>query len=247
LTPLSNSYSSSALLKEMMEPTRPLGAEIWDLDQLRLPADRIGNLESSRRPPRHRPGDPFIKGPIPYAWIESACRLPGSGLRVSMACRFLCCRFRAENRWGLDAIAKGLRISGPSARRGLHSAELARLLAVEREPGCKLAISVLDLPEPEAGSKRRPLYGPIPWSWWLPASRLPGKSLQVGAVCWLLAGWSRSAEFEMALDDWPELGLSRFSASRGLDTLERAGLVSAVRRSGLSPTLSILDATMSTS
>ena len=44
-----------------------------------------------------------------------------------------------------------------------------------REPGCKLAVSVLDLPGPETGPRRRPLYGPIPWSWWLPASRLPGK------------------------------------------------------------------------
>jgi hypothetical protein len=71
-----------------------------------------------------------------------------------MASRFLCCRFRSENRWGLDAIADGLRITSRSARRGLNSAELAGLLAVEREPGCKLAVSVLDLPEPETGPKR---------------------------------------------------------------------------------------------
>ena len=227
-----------------MESTLPLGSEIWDLDQLRLPAERFRSLESSRRPPRHRPGDPFIKGPIPYAWIASACRLPGAGLRVAMACRFLCCRFQRENRWGLDAIARGLRVSDDSVRRGLHSAELAGLLAVEREPGCKLAVSVLDLLDQPAGPKRRPLYGPIPWSWWLPASRLPGKTLQVGAVCWLLAGWSRSAAFELALDDRTEFGLSRFSASRGLDTLERAGLVSTVRRPGRSAVVTILDATV---
>jgi hypothetical protein len=83
-------------------------------------------------------------------------------------------------------------------------------------------------------------------NWWLPASRLPGKSLQVGSVCWLLAGWNRSAEFEAALDDRAEFGLSRFSASRGSDTLERARLISAVRRSGLPPIVTILDATMST-
>jgi hypothetical protein len=225
----------------MMGPTLPLGAEIWDLDQLRLPAERVGNLESSRRPPRHRPGDPFIKGPIRYVWIASACRLPAAGLRVAMACRFLSCRFRRENRWGLDAIAKGLRISVSATRRGLHSAELAGLPAVEREPGCKLAVSVLDLPE--AGPLRRPLYGPIPWSWWLPASRLPGKTLQVASVCWLSAGWNRSAEFELALDDWAEFGLSRFSASRGLDALGRAELVSVGRMPGRSPIVTILDAT----
>ena len=127
------------------------------------------------------------------------------------------------------------------SRLGLNAAELAGLLAVEREPGCKLAVSVLDLPEPEAGPKRRPLYGPIPWSWWLPPSRIPGRSLQVGSVCWLLAGWSRSADFELALDGWAEFGLSRFSASRGLDELERAGLLSVSRRSGLPSVVTILE------
>jgi hypothetical protein len=216
--------------------------EVWDLDRLRLPAELIGDVSARRRPPRHRSGDPFIKGPIPYAWIASACRLPGSGLRVAMACRFLCGRYRGPNRWGLDAIAKGLRVSMRSARRGLNAAELAGLLAVGREPGCKLAVSVLDLPEPDAGSKRRPLYGPIPWSWWLPASRLPGKSLHVGAVCWLLAGWERSASFDLALEAWADLGLSRFSASRGLDELERAGLVSVGRTPGRSAVVTIREA-----
>jgi hypothetical protein len=32
-------------------------------------------------------------------------------------------------------------------------AELAGLLAVEREPGCKLVVSVLGLPEPKAGKR----------------------------------------------------------------------------------------------
>ena len=114
---------------------------------------------------------------------------------------------------------------------------------MEREPGCKLVVSTLSLQHPEAGRKRRRLYGPIPWSWWLPASRLPGKTLQVGAVCWLLAGWNRSAGFELALHDRAEFGLSRFSASRGLDTLEWVGLVSVVRRPGLSPVVLVRDGT----
>ncbi len=59
-----------------------------------------------------------------------------------------------------------------------------------------------------------------------------------------MAGWSRSAEFELALDGWAEFGLSRFSASRGLDELERAGLVSVGRTPGRSPGVTILDATV---
>jgi hypothetical protein len=66
-----------------------------------------------------------------------------------------------------------------------------------------------------------------------------GQSLTLGS---LLAGWNRSAEFELALDDWSEFGLSRFSASRGLDELERAGLVSVGRMPGRSPVVTILEA-----
>ena len=72
-----------------------------------------------------------------------------------------------------------------------------------------------------------------------PGSRLPGKSLQVGATCWLLAGWERSAGFELMLDGWADFGLSRFSASRGLDELDRAKLVSVGRMPGRSPVVTI--------
>jgi hypothetical protein len=224
-----------------MGQTPPPKNEVWNPDRLRLPAELLGNATGRRRPPRHRPGDPFIKGPIPYLWLASACRLSGAGLHVAMAYRFLCCRYRQPNRWGLGAIAKGLQISERSARRGLYTAELAGLLAVDREPGCKLAVSVLDLPEPEAGPKQRPLYGPIPWSWWLPASRLPGKSLHVASVCWLLAGWERSACFELTLAGWQDFGVSRFSVSRGLDQLEQAGLVSVSRIQRRSPLIALLN------
>ena len=60
--------------------------------------------------------------------------------------------------------------------------------------------------------------------------------------CWLLAGWSRSAEFELALDDRAEFGLSRLSASRGLDTRERSELISVERRPGRHPVVTILSA-----
>ena len=177
LSPLSNSYSYVFSLKRHMGRNFSPDEEVWDPDRFRLPAELIGDVGTRKRPPRHRSGESFIKGPIPYPWLASACRLPGSGLHVAMACRFLCCRYRQPNRWGLEAIARGLRISKRSAQRGLHAAELAGLLAVVREPGCKLTVSVLDIPGRKPGPGHRPLYGPSPWNWWLPASRLPGKSL----------------------------------------------------------------------
>ena len=59
----------------MIEPTLPHGADVWDLDQLRLPAERVGSFETRRRPPRHRPGAHSSRVG-PHAWM-SACRLPG--------------------------------------------------------------------------------------------------------------------------------------------------------------------------
>jgi hypothetical protein len=56
-----------------------------------------------------------------------------------------------------------------------------------------------------------------------------------------LAGWKRSAEFEFVVDDWAEFGLSRSSASRGLQALEQAGLVSVVRRPREASIVTLLD------
>jgi hypothetical protein len=117
------------------------------------------------------------------------------------------------------------------------------LLSVSRVPGCKLKVSSQELSEPDDGRDLRPLYGPILWSWWLRASRLPAKSLQVAVVCWLLAGWERSAEFTLKPDGWgwAEFGLSRSSIARGLNELERAGLISVLHRKGYPPIVTVLD------
>jgi hypothetical protein len=34
----------------------------------------------TRRPPRHRRGERFLKGPIPWPWISAAAALPGKAL-----------------------------------------------------------------------------------------------------------------------------------------------------------------------
>ncbi len=63
----------------MTEPTLPLGADVWDLDRLRLPADRVGNLETRRRPPRHRPGRPVHQGAGPSCLDRIGLSAPRGG------------------------------------------------------------------------------------------------------------------------------------------------------------------------
>src|SRR5512135_2064554 len=233
-----------------MELPEPSEIDPWDLDRLRLPAELVGQLVARKHPPRHRRGEAFLRGPIPFAWVVTACRLPGISLHVALSLRFLRDRFRRgrDRRWTLNSLSQGLQVSHDSVRRGLHACERAGLLSVARKPGCKIIaadVAILKLSKGETGSNHRPLYGPIPWAWLLPALRLPGPALQVAMACWLLAGWERSAEFEMGLSEWVGLGLSRFSTGRGLECLRRAGLVSIARRSGRSPIVMILDTSRS--
>ena len=188
-----------------------------------LPA--IGRETRSSRGRFPMPGlHPPVGSPRPVSRLLCAVHVVGSDARTVGA-------GRSPTGCGSPTIrpdAASIRRAGRVAGRGT---------------GAGLQVGGLRLGSPGAGAgpERRPLYGPIPWSWWLPASRLPGKTLQVASVCWLLAGWNRSAEFELALHDRAEFGLSRFSASRGLDELERAGLVSVGRIPGRSPSVTILD------
>jgi DNA-binding transcriptional ArsR family regulator len=144
-------------------------------------------------------------------------------------------------RWGLSEVAEGLQVSAQSVRRGLHTAERAGLLSVERKAGRKPVVTILDLAGSGVTPEYRPLRGPIPWAWWLEAARCSGKALQLAMVCWLFAGWERSAKIELAWDDWPAFGLTRFAVYRALDALERAGLIEVIRRAGRSPVVIILD------
>jgi hypothetical protein len=230
-----------------MESAEPPDSSIidpWDFDQFRLPAHPVSDLAVRKEPPRHRFGEAFLQGPIPFAWVAAACRLPGVGLHVALTVRFLRKRFRRgrDRRWNVGCIAKWLQVSPDSVRRGMYVAERAELVSVSRKPGCKILVAdvtIVEPPDAETDPVRRPLRGPIPWVWLLPALRLPGPSLQVAMACWLQAGWDRSAGFELGLSDWSELGLSRFSAARGLASLELAGLVSVVRRPGCRPIVTL--------
>src|SRR3954447_3247317 len=40
--------------------------------------------QPKKRLPRHRPGESFLKGPIPGAWLHLAMQLPGKALHVAL-------------------------------------------------------------------------------------------------------------------------------------------------------------------
>src|SRR5262245_56577516 len=102
------------------QPTAP--SDPFDVEALRAPEVDVGALAKRppRRPPRHRQGEKFLKGPIPWTWLERALPLPGKALHVALLLwREAGCRRCRTVRFCLrGALPAGL--SRQSARRGLR-------------------------------------------------------------------------------------------------------------------------------
>jgi hypothetical protein len=97
-----------------------------------------------RRPPRHRQGEEFLKGPIPWPWLERAMILPGKALQVALAIwkQAGCQRSRTVrfclsqgSMWGASA---------QTTRRGLRALASAGLVTISYPTGRALEVTILD-------------------------------------------------------------------------------------------------------
>ncbi len=86
------------------------------------------------------------------------------------------------------------------------------------------------------------IKGPIPLAWITAAATLPGKSLHVGLALWYLAGLKKTKTFALGNRVLKKFGVDRKAKGRCLKLMERAGLISVVRRAGCNPTVTLLDA-----
>ena len=89
----------------------------------------------AKRPPRHRPGDWFLKGPIPGPWLSLAAKLPGKALHVGLA---LWCAAGMVKGNRLKLTSDQLRPFGvgyDAGHRGLAALERAGLVTVDRHRG----------------------------------------------------------------------------------------------------------------
>lgn len=119
-----------------------------------MPAAEGARLRASsaptrrRRPPRHKPGERFLKGPIPLSWLEVAAALPGRSLHAGLALWYAAGLTRSASvpmsnisglRFGLDRNAK---------YRALDWLEEAGLIIVERKLGRAPVVTLVSLREP---------------------------------------------------------------------------------------------------
>ena len=119
--------------------------EVFDPSRL-VPAPVIPT-GGERRPPRHKPGEKFLKGPIPWTWLEQAFLLPGKALHVALLLWQTggCTNNRTVRLCLNGALPEGL--NRQAARRGLTQLTRAGLVSVLRRPGRGLVVTLLDAPE----------------------------------------------------------------------------------------------------
>lgn len=104
---------------------------------LKLTDSRIDQVLAQRpkRLPRHKPGDEFLKGPIPLNWLRQASDLSGKALTVGIAIWF---KAGATNHQTV-LLGSGLRdkvgLDRKTAYRGLKRLEDAGLVSVVRHVG----------------------------------------------------------------------------------------------------------------
>jgi hypothetical protein len=120
------------------DPFDPQALRLTETDSIPL------RKSPSTKLPRHRPGGAFLKGPIPWTWLEQAGRLPGKALHVAVLLwKEAGCRKSPTIRFCL-AHAAGLRMSPDTARRGLRSLKAAGLVTVRHLAGRCCEVTLLE-------------------------------------------------------------------------------------------------------
>jgi hypothetical protein len=119
-----------------------------DPDWMRLPPSRTPPLLPARRPPRHRQGEKFLKGPVPWAWLDRAMRLPGKALHVALVLwKEAGCAKRRTVRLCLNGPLPG-GLTRQSARRGLRQLAEVGLVTVRHLPGRGLEVTLAEVSTP---------------------------------------------------------------------------------------------------
>jgi hypothetical protein len=85
----------------------------------------------------------FLKGPVPWPWIETAAKLPGKALAVGLALWRLAGAVKSNAIRLSNAEVEALGIDRNAKSRAIRDLERAGLITVERRPGCAPRVTIL--------------------------------------------------------------------------------------------------------
>src|SRR5262249_2891320 len=94
------------------------------------------------KPPRHKSGDKFLKGPIPWNWITAAAKPKGKVLHVAMALWFLAGVKRSRKVKFSVSSLDDMGVDRFAAARALSVLEGLGLVSVVRKSGRKAIVTL---------------------------------------------------------------------------------------------------------
>lgn len=124
-----------------------VAGEGLDVDRLRLGPSALptSSARSAQSIPHHGGGERFLKGPIPWTWLQIAARQPGKALHVALVLwqfvgmkRSSCVTLNLSR---LDTLG----VSRYAASRGLKALRAARLVRLEERTGRPARVTVLNV------------------------------------------------------------------------------------------------------
>ena len=106
-----------------------------DLNQFRAKGDGQLQVSEPKRPPRHKAGEWFVKGPIPGEWIGRAATLPGKTLHVALALWYVAGLGKRRRVKLTGKVLERFGVGRDAGYGGLKRLEAAGLVEVERHSG----------------------------------------------------------------------------------------------------------------
>ena len=112
-----------------------------------------GDTNNDQAPPRHKPGENFLKGPIPWQWLSIAAKQQGKALHVALAIWFLVGIARKKTVTLQGKVLRTLGVNRHALYRALRALERVKLVSVERRSGRYPDITVNNIPNANLDSK----------------------------------------------------------------------------------------------
>jgi len=92
----------------------------------------------------HKPGEKFLKGPVPLRWLTQAARLRGRSLDLGVALWFLAGLHRARTVSLPNSVLAQFGVGRHAKYRALNWLEQDALVIVERRPGRNPVVTLLE-------------------------------------------------------------------------------------------------------